>query len=101
MLAVGLVALAAFVVVERRSPHPLVPPRLFADRSFTAANVATLLVYGALGVVFLLLVLQLQVVAGFSPPLAGAALLPVTVIMLAVLGAGGRARRSGSGRGCR
>ena len=31
-LAVGVVALAAFVVVERRSPHPLVPPRLFADR---------------------------------------------------------------------
>ena len=49
---------------------------------FTAANVATLLVYGALGVVFLLLVLQLQVVAGFSPTAAGAALLPVTLIML-------------------
>ena len=58
------------------------PPRLFADRTFSAANAATLLVYGALGVVFLLLVLQLQVVAGFSPLVAGAALLPVTVIML-------------------
>ena len=43
---------------------------------------ATLLVYGALGVVFLLLVMQLQVVAGFSPTAAGAALLPVTAIML-------------------
>ena len=43
------------------------PPRLFADRQFTAANVVTLLVYGALGVVFLLLVLQLQVVAGLQP----------------------------------
>jgi EmrB/QacA subfamily drug resistance transporter len=82
VLAVGLAALAVFVVVERRSPHPLVPPRLFADRTFSAANAATLLVYGALGVVFLLLVLQLQVVAGFSPLVAGAALLPVTVIML-------------------
>ena len=82
VLAAGLVALAAFVAVERRSPHPLVPPQLFADRQFTAANVVTLLVYGALGVVFLLLVLQLQVVAGFSPTAAGAALLPVTVIML-------------------
>ena len=41
--------------------------------------------------VFLLLVLQLQVVAGFSPLVAGTALLPVTVIMLAVLGAGRRA----------
>ena len=82
VLALGLVALAAFVAVERRSRHPLVPPQLFGDRNFTAANVATLLVYGALGVVFLLLVLQLQVVAGFSPTAAGAALLPVTAIML-------------------
>jgi predicted MFS family arabinose efflux permease len=82
VLALGLVALAAFVAVEHRSRHPLVPPQLFADRNFAAANVATLLVYGALGVVFLLLVLQLQVVAGFSPTVAGAALLPVTVIML-------------------
>ena len=81
-LDVGLVALVVFVGVERRSPHPLVPPQLFADRGFTAANVATLLVYGALGVVFLLLVLQLQIVAGFSPTAAGAALLPVTAIML-------------------
>jgi EmrB/QacA subfamily drug resistance transporter len=82
VLAAGVAALAAFVVVERRSPHPLVPPLLFADRSFTAANAATFLVYAALGVMFLLLVLQLQVVAGFSPLLAGAALLPVTAIML-------------------
>src|SRR4051794_2563691 len=41
VLALGLVALAAFVAVERRSRHPLVPPQLFADRGFTAANVAT------------------------------------------------------------
>jgi EmrB/QacA subfamily drug resistance transporter len=81
-LAVGVAALAVFVVVERRSPHPLVPPQLFADRSFSGANAATLLVYGALGVVFLLLVLQLQVVAGFSPLVAGTALLPLTAIML-------------------
>jgi EmrB/QacA subfamily drug resistance transporter len=82
VLAVGLVALGVFVVVERRSPHPLVPPQLFTDRSFTGANIATLLVYGALGVVFLLLVLQLQIVAGFSPLVAGTALLPLTAIML-------------------
>ena len=82
VLAAGVAALAAFVAVEHRSRHPLVPPQLFLDRGFTAANVATLLVYGALGVVFLLLVLQLQVVAGFSPTVSGAALLPLTVIML-------------------
>jgi EmrB/QacA subfamily drug resistance transporter len=81
-LVVGVLALAAFVVVERRSRHPLVPPVLFTERVFSSANVVTLLVYGALGVVFLLLVLQLQTVAGFSPLAAGTALLPVTVVML-------------------
>ena len=81
-LAVGVAALAAFVVVEMRSPHPLVPPALFDNAVFSAANVVTLLIYGALGVVFLLLVLQLQTVAGFSPLAAGSALLPLTAIML-------------------
>jgi EmrB/QacA subfamily drug resistance transporter len=80
--AVGVAALVAFVLVERRSPHPLVPPDLFRDATFSAANGATLLIYGALGVVFLLLVLQLQIVAGFSPLAAGTALLPVTAVML-------------------
>jgi EmrB/QacA subfamily drug resistance transporter len=80
--ALGLVLLAAFVAVQRRSPHPLVPPALFGDSQFTAVNAVTALVYAALGVVFVLLVLLLQVVAGFSPLLAGTALLPVTVLML-------------------
>lgn len=81
-LAVGLAALVAFVLVERRSSHPLVPPDMFANRVFAAANGATLLIYAALGTVFLMLVLHLQVVVGFSPLAAGIALLPVTVIML-------------------
>jgi EmrB/QacA subfamily drug resistance transporter len=79
---VGVAALLAFVLVERRSPHPLVPLGLFADRSFSVANAVTLLVYAGLGVFFFLLVLQLQIVAGFSPLVAGTALLPVTVLML-------------------
>ena len=79
---VGVAALAAFLVVERRSPHPLVPLSMFNDRQFSAANLVTLLLYGALGVYFFLLVLQLQTVAGFSPTVAGTALLPVTALML-------------------
>jgi EmrB/QacA subfamily drug resistance transporter len=81
-LVAGVLALAAFVIVERRSPHPLVPPVLFRNTTFSAANAVTLLIYGALGVVFLLLVLELQTVAGFSPLAAGSALLPVTAVML-------------------
>ena len=75
-------AWSAFVIAERRSTHPLVPPALFTDRTFRVANAITLLIYGALGTVFLLLVLQLQTVAGFSPVAAGTALLPVTAVLL-------------------
>jgi EmrB/QacA subfamily drug resistance transporter len=78
----GVAALVAFVLVERRSPHPLVPLGLFANRSFSVANAVTLVVYAGLGVFFFLLVLQLQIVAGFSPLAAGTALLPVTMLML-------------------
>jgi EmrB/QacA subfamily drug resistance transporter len=82
--AVGVLALAGFVVVERTSRHPLVPPGLFASRQFTVANIVTFVVYGALGAVLFLLVLHLQVVAGFSPLQAGTSLLPITLIMLAL-----------------
>lgn len=81
-LGVGVVALAAFVVVERRSPHPMLPLEIFRSRPFTAANLVTFAVYAALSGVFFLVVLDLQVVAGFSPPAAGTAMLPVTVLML-------------------
>uniref|UniRef100_UPI001604963D MFS transporter n=1 Tax=Nocardioides pelophilus TaxID=2172019 RepID=UPI001604963D len=78
----GLACLVAFVVVEARSSHPLVPLGLFRNAQFSAANAVTFLVYAALGVIFVLLVLQLQVAAGWSPLAAGSAMLPVTVLML-------------------
>lgn len=94
---VGVLALIAFAVVERRSPHPLVPPVLFANNIFRVANAMTLVIYAALGVVFLLLALQLQTVAGFSPVAAGAALLPVTAVLLVFSArAGALAGRIGS-----
>jgi len=92
----GLACLAAFIVVERRSQHPLVPLDLFASTQFTAANVVTFAVYGAMGGLFFLLVLHLQVVAGFSPLVAGTALLPLTVLMLLLSArAGALAQRIG------
>ncbi|MFN8078239.1 MAG: MFS transporter [Kineosporiaceae bacterium] len=78
----GGLAVVLFVVHLRRAVDPLVPPALFGSRPFTAANLVTFCVYAALGAMFFLLVLKLQVVAGFSPLLAGAALLPLTVLML-------------------
>jgi EmrB/QacA subfamily drug resistance transporter len=95
-IAVGAVALGAFVVVQRRAAQPLVPPDLVRVPQFVAANAVTFLVYAALGALFVLLVLHLQTVAGFEPLPAGLALLPVTLVMLLLSARAGRlARRIG------
>jgi len=81
-LAVGVAGLLAFVFAERREPQPMVPLEIFRHKAFTAANLVTLLVYAANGGIFFLFVINLQVVAGFSPLAAGTAMLPATVLML-------------------
>jgi EmrB/QacA subfamily drug resistance transporter len=78
----AVIALAAFVVVERRSSHPMVPPSLFTIAQFRAVNMVTVAVYAGLGTVFFLLVVQLQTVLGYSALEAGAATLPITLCML-------------------
>jgi len=78
----GSTAGAAFVVRQRRISYPLVPPVLFRSRDFTALNATTFVLYGALETLFVLLVYQLQVTAGWSGVAAGAALLPATLLML-------------------
>jgi EmrB/QacA subfamily drug resistance transporter len=88
-LALGAAALAAFLAVERRVAAPMLPLQVFAVRTFAAANAATLAVYAALGGVIFLVVLALQVVAGFAPLPAGVALLPVTLLMLLLSARGG------------
>jgi EmrB/QacA subfamily drug resistance transporter len=84
----GVVAGAAFVVLERRRGRhperipPMLPLGIFSSRQFTAINLITFVVYGAMGAVFFLLVLDLQVVAGFTPLQAGISLLPSTAALL-------------------
>ncbi|TQF69054.1 MFS transporter [Rhodococcus spelaei] len=86
----GAALLLAFVLVELRTDNPLVPPSLFRSRVFAAANLVTLAVYAALGGVFFLLVLQLQLGAGFTPLASGLATLPITVLMLLLSARAGR-----------
>lgn len=92
----GLVALGGFVVIERRSAHPMLPVGIFSSSQFTFANLLTFVVYGALGGVFFLLVVQLQNGLRYSALEAGAASLPVTVLMLTLSpSAGALAQRVG------
>jgi EmrB/QacA subfamily drug resistance transporter len=81
-LVVGVAGLLAFGWREHRAPEPMLALGIFSSRLFAATNAVTFAVYAAIGGVFLFLVLALQVVAGFSPIAAGAALLPVTVLLL-------------------
>ncbi|MHA7143640.1 MFS transporter [Arthrobacter sp. TmT3-37] len=79
---VGLAAAGAFLLVEARISHPMLPPAIFGNRQFSAANAVTFLIYAVFGGVFFLLVVHLQVVAGFSPLASGTAMLPITALML-------------------
>ena len=80
-LVVGVASLIAFLVVEVRSPNPMVPLSLFRSRTFSGANLLTLLLYAALGGALFFLPFNLIRVQGYSPTAAGAANLPFILIM--------------------
>ena len=86
----GVGALIAFVVVEARIDDPLVDLGLFASRQFTAANLVTFVVYGALGGGLFLLPIQLQISLDYAPIAAGSALIPLTLVMLLLSARAGR-----------
>jgi len=84
MALVGVAGLAGFLAWERRAASPMLPLAVFAQRQLVAVNAVTFLVYGALTGATFLLPVVLQVVSGYSPLGSGLALLPLTVIMLAL-----------------
>ena len=77
----GLALLVAFIVVERRSSHPMLKLDLFKRHNFTVGNIETLSMYAGLSLLFFFLVLFLQNAAGYSATQAGLAGLPVTIVM--------------------
>src|SRR5712691_1938255 len=96
-LAIGAVSIVLLFVVERRVQNPMLPLALFRSRSFTLANLLTLLLYAALGVVLFLVPLNLIQVQHYTATAAGAALLPFPVIMFALSRwSGGLVARVGS-----
>ena len=89
-LAAGIVLLGAFFLNEKRHPAPVLPLSLFRTRQFVGANGATFVIYAALGAVTFLLVLQLQDALHYSPLEAGVALMPLTLILLALSSSSGK-----------
>ena len=83
-LAVGGLALAAFVVWERRTPQPMLPLGIFRARDFSVGNVATAFIYGGVAVGTFALSLFLQQGAGYTATLAGFAMVPSSVLLIAL-----------------
>ena len=82
-LAGALVAGIAFVRVQARSRNPLLPLRFFANRTRVAANLAVMLLSGALSTSFLLFTFYLQERLGIGPLGAGVTMLPLAVALIA------------------
>jgi EmrB/QacA subfamily drug resistance transporter len=80
-LVVGLACLLAFVVIEERSKSPMVPLELFRSRAFTGANLLTLFLYAAISAFFFLFPMSLIQVRGYSATEAGAATLPLILLL--------------------
>ena len=79
---IGTVALVAFFLFEARTSHPMLPLGIFRSEQFSGANATTFLVYGALGGALFLLVIELQEALGYSALQAGAATVPLTILLL-------------------
>ncbi|NEW42302.1 MFS transporter [Nocardia cyriacigeorgica] len=83
-LVLGLALLAGFVWIESRSPHPLMPLRLFTIRQVRGSAVVNALVGASHVPTFALLALYLQNSQGYSPTASGLAVLPVAVVNIVV-----------------
>jgi EmrB/QacA subfamily drug resistance transporter len=77
--AVG--CLAGFAALEAHTASPMIPLALFRNRNFSGANLLTLFLYAAIGVFFFFLPLNLIQVQQYSATAAGAAILPMILLM--------------------
>lgn len=80
-LLIGALVLGAFLFVEANRRNPMMPLSLFRSRTFSGANLLTLLLYAALSGVFFFVPFNLIQVQGYSATAAGAVFLPFILIM--------------------
>jgi EmrB/QacA subfamily drug resistance transporter len=93
----GIAALAGFVLWDRRTADPLVPPELFRSRNFAAGNAATLVIYAGLGLGGLVLPVFLQEGLRLTATITALVSLPATVLNIVLSGRfGALAGRYGS-----
>jgi EmrB/QacA subfamily drug resistance transporter len=80
-VVLGIAALVAYALWERVSPSPMTPPRLIDNRPFVGLNIATLLIYTGLSIMFFSLSFDLVDRRALTPTGAGLAFLPFTLAM--------------------
>jgi EmrB/QacA subfamily drug resistance transporter len=85
-LAAAVVFLAAFLVIESRSKHALMPMRIFSNRDRSAANLITLCIGTSMFGMFFFLTLFVQNVWGYDAIRRGLIYLPMVAIIMAMSG---------------
>ncbi|MDX2170051.1 MAG: MFS transporter, partial [Deltaproteobacteria bacterium] len=81
LLAAGAALSVAFLAVEARRPHPMLPLGLFRSRVFSAATLLTVLIYAAISATFFLLPFALVQAYGYSATATGALFLPFALVV--------------------
>ena len=89
--AVAVVSLTTFVVLERRQRDPMLDLSLFRSGTYTGANLVILFVALAMFGVFFFVSLYMQNILGYSAVQAGAAFLPMTILIILVAPMAGKA----------
>jgi EmrB/QacA subfamily drug resistance transporter len=83
-LIAGIIMLAVFITIEIKSKHPMMPLSLFANATFSGANLLTFFLYAGLGAGMLFLSLNLVQIQGYSQLQSGLTFLPFTVLMISI-----------------
>ncbi|HEY4325255.1 MAG TPA: MFS transporter [Mucilaginibacter sp.] len=95
-LAAGIFLLTAFILIEKNGKHPMMPLHLFANATFSGANLLTFFLYAGLGTGMLFLSLNLVQAQGYSQLQSGLTFLPFTLLMITIARfAGGLADKYG------
>ena len=90
LLALSVVLIAAFILIESRSKAPLVPLQIFRLRTLTGANIVGLLLGASLFAMFFFISLYMQQVLHYSPIHAGLSYLPLALTIIVAAGFGGQ-----------
>lgn len=95
-LTAGVLLLMFFIFIEKKSKHPMMPLKLFANKTFSGANLLTFFLYAGLGAGMLFLSLNLVQAQGYSQLQSGLTFLPFTILMISIARfAGGLADKHG------